>query len=119
MKSNTEIMLGLVIASFGLIIVFYIIKKFSEQLQIFVRDTMKEKQSDGTWKWSKTALTMASAWYSCLYAFFFDLIKNGFNFEAFMVMAGVGTGVGVAAAYAKKLNPLVQEPKDNGATGTN
>ncbi len=103
-------MITLVIASLGLLFIFYVLRKFSEQVSIFVQDTLKEKQLDGTWKWSKTALTMASAWYSVLFAFFFELLKKGFDIESFLIMACVGTGIPIASAYAKKINPLVQAP---------
>ncbi len=112
MNKNIEIMVGLIVATIAILIVLWVLRKFSEKIRIFIQDTLKEKQMDGTWKWSKTALTMATAWYSVLYAFFFDLVKTGFRMDSFVVMALVGTGIPIASAYAKKVNPLIQPPKD-------
>ena len=112
MRENTQIIIGLIVASAIIIFAIYLIKKFNEKVAIFIRDTMKERQPDGYWKWSKTALTMATAWYSVLYSYFFDLVKNGFHMEAFLVLVGVATGSTVFSAYAKKINPLYKQPKE-------
>jgi hypothetical protein len=96
-----------------LTVALWLLKKFSQKVNIFLRDTLKEKQADGYWKWSRTSLTMASAWYAVLYSYFFDLVKNGFHMEAFIVLVGVATGVQYISALSKKVNPLVQPPKED------
>lgn len=105
--------LALVLAAIGLYLTIRLIKKFSGKINLFLRDTLKEKQSDGYWKWSKGAIIIATAWYAVMYAFFFDLFKNGFNFEAFLVIAGIAIGAPITSSYSKKLNPLVTPPKED------
>jgi hypothetical protein len=112
MENNIQIIVGLFVATIFLLFVVYLLKRFSDKIGIFIRDTMKEKQLDGSWKWSKTALTMATAWYAVLYAFFFDLIKNGFNEVAFFAMIAVATGSPLLNAKAKQINPLTNAFKD-------
>lgn len=66
-----------------------------------VNDTMKR---DG--KWDPTRITMFVAFGSILWAFHFDTIKNlKVNEELFLIMAAIATGVSIARAYSKKLNP--------------
>lgn len=65
-----------------------------------ITDTLKR---DG--RWSMTKIMMAVSYDSALYAFFYDMYKNGFNFQTFCVMLGVGLGAKVTDAYSKKLTP--------------
>ena len=77
-------------------------KKFLYWLHILpvIKDTLMR---DG--KWSMTKIFMAMAFNSALYSFFFDLNKNGFNYETFATMLGVGLGAKVTDAWSKKITP--------------
>ena len=66
---------------------------------IFV-DTLKINE-----KWSRTSLTMFTAWVSALYMAFFDLTKNGFHMEVFLTLVGVALGSKVTDSISKKISP--------------
>lgn len=68
-------------------------------LSKIVNDTLKK---DG--KWSRTSLTMHTAWLSCLIAFFYDLFTSGFNEYAFYGMLSVALGSKVTDAWSNKIN---------------
>lgn len=65
-------------------------------------------------KWSMTKIMMAIAFNAALYAFFYDLYKNGFDFEPFVVMLGVGLGAKVTDAYSKKITPPISNTSPDG-----
>lgn len=68
-------------------------------IQDIINDTLKK---DG--KWSRTSLTMATAWWSVLSIYVIDYIRNGFRMEAFMIMVGVALGSKISDALSTKLN---------------
>jgi hypothetical protein len=113
MKDNVKLLIGIAVAAIVLFIFIWLVRKFSDKIGIFIRDTMKEKQSDGYWKWSRTSIILVSSWFCVVYAYFFDLTKNGFNFETFCFMGAIATGIPITSAYSKKLNPLIQPPNSN------
>lgn len=82
-------------------------KKFfiaiAENACTIIDDTLK-RDKDGVRRFSKTALTMLCAWLLVMYTYIDDHIKNGFRWEAFLVMVGIATGMKTADAIAKKLN---------------
>ena len=80
-------------------------------MRSIVEDTLKRKDQTGTLRWSATKLTMATAWFIALLSYVYDFIKNGFNFEAFLVLVGVALGSKVTDAWSKKIDPLVQPTK--------
>ena len=84
------------------------LKKLSDLFTAITVDTLKRNG-----KWSRTSLTMATAWAMCMISYVYDFIKNGLNLEAFGIFVGVALGAKVADAWSKKLDPLVQPPKDN------
>lgn len=77
-----------------------------------INDTLKRPGADGKLKWSRTSLTMASAWLVVLWSYIHFTIKDGFNETSFSIMVGVALGVKVTDAWSKKINPT------NGNTGT-
>ena len=95
------------IVSVALVVLFILwrLKKLNDILKAIVNDTLKRNG-----KYSRTSLTMATAWGSCLLSYCYDFIKSGFNFEAFIVLVGVALGAKVTDAWSKKLDPLVQPP---------
>jgi hypothetical protein len=72
-----------------------------------VYDSQEKKR-----RYSGTKLTMLTAFGSVIWAFHWITVKSGFNETVFFIMAGIATGVGVAKAYGKKLDPEVQPPKE-------
>ena len=73
-----------------------------------IDDTLKRKDETGKLVWSRTSLTMFSAWVTALWAFIHYTIKDGFNEISFSIMVGVALGAKVTDAYSKKLDPTVQ-----------
>lgn len=70
-----------------------------------INDTLKRKDPEGNLRYSRTSLTMLSAWIAVLWAFIHYTLKDGFNEYAFTIMAGIALGAKVTDAYAKKLTP--------------
>jgi len=75
---------------------FYLIRNIS-------RETLKKKVN-GIREWSRTSLTMFSAWILVVFMVIFDLYKEGFRYDVFVTMCGVALGTKVTDAYSKKLN---------------
>lgn len=71
--------------------------------QNLIDDTLK-REKDGERRFSKTALTMFSAWVLVCVSYLYDLINRGFHMEAFLVMVAVATGIKTTDAISKKLN---------------
>lgn len=74
-----------------------------ENICTIIDDTLK-REKDGERRFSKTALTMFTAWIVVLYTFIDDYAKNGFKMDRFLVMVAIATGVKTADAISKKLN---------------
>ena len=54
-------------------------------------------------KWSRTSLTMFTAWICAIVFALYDLINNGFHFEVFLTFVGVALGSKIVDAQSKKL----------------
>lgn len=54
--------------------------------------------------WSRTSLTMFTAWLWVIIIATVDYIKTGFHFEVWCTMVAVALGVKVTDAWSKKLN---------------
>ncbi len=79
-----------------------------------INDTLKRVDPiDGKLKWSRTSLTMLSAWVAVLFAFVVDTIKHAGEADdvKFSLLAGVALGSKVADAYTKKITPPENEAK--------
>lgn len=69
-----------------------------------IDDTLKV--NDGVVRrYSGTKMTMLVAFVSVLWAFHYTTIKDGYVESAFLIMACISTGVSIAGAYSKKINP--------------
>lgn len=64
-----------------------------------LNDTLKRES-----KWSRTSLTMFSAWIVALSMSLVDFFKNGLNFEVWFTLVMVSIGVKITDAYSKKIN---------------
>lgn len=74
-------------------------------IKSIINDTLK---IDG--KWSRTSLTMATAWWSCLFTFFYHLFKDGFDETSFALMLGIALGSKVTDAWGKS---MINKQEDN------
>jgi hypothetical protein len=63
-----------------------------------VNDTLKK---DG--KWSRTSLTMFSAWKLVIFMVLFDLYKEGFRYDVFATMVGVALGTKLTDSIGKRV----------------
>lgn len=63
-----------------------------------INDTLKR---DG--KFSRTSLTMATAWFAVLITYIWDFINEGFRMDAFTVMVSVALGVKWIDAKSKQI----------------
>ena len=74
-----------------------------------IDDTLKRKDPvTGELVWSRTSLTMLSAWATVLWSYIHYTIKDGFNESAFYGLLGVALGAKVTDAWSKKLDPTVK-----------
>ena len=72
-------------------------------IQRLIDDTLK-REKKGVRRFSKTALTMFSAWLLVVWSYVQDLIIHGFRMERFLVMVGIATGMKTFDAISKKIN---------------
>ena len=63
-----------------------------------INDTLKK---DG--KWSRTSLTMFSAWNLVSFMVIFDLYKEGFRYDVFVTMVGVALGTKLTDSVGKRI----------------
>jgi len=68
-------------------------------LKSIFNDTLKRED-----KWSRTSLTMFSAWLVVIAMALIDFFKNGLNFEVWFTLVMVSLGVKITDAYSKKIN---------------
>lgn len=109
MEQRVYIISGILISILIVGFILWRLKVLGDIIAGIVNDTLKR---DG--KWSRTSFTMLTAWFAALSSYVYDFIKNGFNFEAFMVLVGVALGVKVTDAWSKKIDPLIQPNKEDG-----
>jgi hypothetical protein len=72
-------------------------------LKNVLADTLKRNG-----KWSKTFLTMFTAWGAVLFMAFWDFFANGLSFDVWVTLVCVSLGIKVTDAWSKKI-----ENKDN------
>lgn len=70
-----------------------------------INDTLKRADDNGVLRWSRTSLTMFTAWIAVLWSYHYALIKYGFNETAFGLVIGVALGAKVTDAWSKKMTP--------------
>ena len=69
-----------------------------------INDTLKKKTSDGVVRWSRTSLTMFSAWIISILMAAQHQIKNGFDYQVFLTFVVVAGGTKISDAISQKLN---------------
>jgi hypothetical protein len=67
-------------------------------LREILQDTLKK---DG--KWSRTSLTMFSAWALSLSMAMFDFFFNGLKYDVWVTLVVVATGIKITDAWSKKI----------------
>jgi hypothetical protein len=73
-----------------------------ELIKALTRDTL-QKKVEGEYKWSRTSLTMFTAWLIVIYMVFFDLYKEGFRYDVFVTMVGVALGSKLTDSIGKRV----------------
>ena len=103
------------LAVIGLCIILFVIfnlKLTVQALKDMANDTLKRQDQRGVWRWSRTSLTMFTAWCVALYMVFYDLYNNGFHYEVFLTLSGVALGSKLTDKLGQKLSPD-KEQKNN------
>ena len=68
-----------------------------------VQDTLMKYEGDRL-RYSRTSLTMFSAWLLVIYMTFYDLYKEGFRYDVFATMVAVALGTKITDSFSKKIN---------------
>lgn len=55
-------------------------------------------------KWSRTSLTMFSAWFVALLMSCIDFAFNGLRFDVWLTLVGVAMGSKITDSYSKKIH---------------
>lgn len=63
-----------------------------------INDTLKKEG-----KWSRTSLTMFSAWLLVVFMVVYDMYKEGFRYDVFATMVGVALGTKLTDSIGKKI----------------
>ena len=71
-------------------------------LQRLVQDTLM-KLDEGRFRYSRTSLTMFSAWLLTVYMVIYDLYKEGFRYDVFLTMVGVSLGTKLTDSIGQKI----------------
>jgi hypothetical protein len=71
-------------------------------LKKLVEDTLMKYESDKL-RYSRTSLTMFSAWLLVIYMVIYDLYKEGFRYDVFVTMVGVALGTKLTDSISQKL----------------
>lgn len=71
-------------------------------LQRLVQDTLM-KFDEGRFRYSRTSLTMFSAWLLTVYMVIYDLYKEGFRYDVFLTMVGVSLGTKLTDSIGQKI----------------
>ena len=68
----------------------------------FISDVLYDTLTkDG--KWSRTSLTMFSAWIVVLFMAIFDFCRRGLQFDVWVTLVVVATGIKITDAWSKKI----------------
>ena len=68
----------------------------------FISDVLHDTLTkDG--KWSRTSLTMFSAWIVVIFMALFDFCRRGLQFDVWVTLVVVATGIKITDAWSKKI----------------
>lgn len=68
-----------------------------------VQDTLMKYEGERL-RYSRTSLTMFSAWLLVIYMTVYDLYKEGFRYDVFATMVAVALGTKITDSFSKKIN---------------
>ena len=89
-----------------IIIIFYSLIKFKDTVNLLselANDTLKKVDNHGKLHWSRTSLTMFSAWILVYYLAIYVTLKEGFKFDVFITLVGVSLGSKLTDSIGKKI----------------
>lgn len=81
-----------------------------------VNGTLKRYDSKGVLRYSRTSLTMFTAWISCLLMSYIDFIQNGLRFDVWTILIGVAIGSKLSDAYSQKIKNKTNESNISNGT---
>lgn len=67
-----------------------------------IQDTLMKYDND-VLRYSRTSLTMFSAWLIVVYMVMYDLYLEGFRYDVFVTMVGVALGTKITDSVSQKL----------------
>ena len=67
-----------------------------------IQDTLMKYDND-VLRYSRTSLTMFSAWLIVVYMVIYDLYLEGFRYDVFLTMVGVALGTKITDSVSQKL----------------
>lgn len=79
------------------------LKIFKEVFDEITQDTLKTRDDDGVVRWSRTSLTMFTAWLIVTYIAIVDFHKYGYRPDVFFGLLGVAVGVKISDSVSKKI----------------
>jgi len=69
-----------------------------------INDTLKKKLEDGSARWSRTSLTMFSAWITVLATAVTDYCKHGLRYDVWIALVAVALGSKISNSLSERLN---------------
>ncbi len=79
------------------------LKIFKEVFDEITHDTLKTRDDDGVVRWSRTSLTMFTAWLIVTYIAIVDFHKFCYRPDVFFGLLGVAVGVKISDSVSKKI----------------
>lgn len=72
-------------------------------LKDLVNDTLKKYDENGVLRFSRTSLTMFSAWLIAVFMALVDFTFSGFRLDVWMTFVGVALGTKITDSLSKKI----------------
>jgi len=69
-----------------------------------INDTLKKKLEDGSSRWSRTSLTMFSAWVIATVMAITDYCKHGLRYDVWLALVAVALGSKISNSLSERLN---------------
>lgn len=69
-----------------------------------VNDTLKKEDVNQHLRWSRTSLTMFTAWLFALSFAWFDFMDKGLRFDVWVTLVGVALGSKITDSFSKKIS---------------
>jgi hypothetical protein len=69
-----------------------------------INDTLKIRLEDNSIRWSRTSLTMFSAWFTAIIMAVVDYCKHGIRYDVWLTLVAVALGSKISNSLSQKLN---------------